>query len=738
MKILSGITSFACLALLSLCVAAQTGVTRHVDPFGGIDNGGDTIPGPSLPFGMVKPGPDTGANQEDSGWGPKGPINGFSQTHVSGTGGGASSGNILLQPTTGEPQASHFESDRDQERGSLGFYGVRLIRYGIDAELTTAARASFYRFTYPKAQEANILFDAGHCLSSGEEWGESQNVTSSSIHVISPTEVSGSSSVRGGWNKQPVPYTVYFYAITDTPASSWGTWRDGKMQPGNTIEAPGDRNLAGAWLSFKTSYKQQVNVKVGISYVSLEQAKQNVLKEIPGFNFEQVHEAAVHAWEEALGRVQIEGATPEQLQLFYTALYHSMLMPVNRTGENPLWRSDEPYYDDFYTIWDTFRATNPLITLLDEKREVEIVRSLVDMYRHEGWIPDGRQGNYNGRVQGGSNGDMVLADAYVKGLKGIDWQTAYGALVTDAEKTPEDQFKEGRGGLEDWHKLGYLTVEGVDRPGSKHMEYAANDFAVATVARGLGKSADYEKYLKRSENWKNLWDADFEDKGFKGFIRPRHRDGSWLSPFGATDSGTFYGNTFYEGDTWTYSLYVPQDVQGLIEKSGGKEHFVARLDAFFNGRFDVTNEPGFLAPYLYIWAGHPEKTAERVREVLTKNFHPGRAGLPGNDDSGAMSSWYAFSAMGIFPNAGQDVYLIGSPIYRRTTITMGNGRTFTIEADNTSADNKYVVAANLNGKPLNQAWFRHTDISDGGKLVLTMSSQPGGWPTGAPPPSASH
>ena len=736
LKILSGAIFFAYLSILPLYTQTQMGVAQYVDTFIGIDNGGDTIPGPSLPFGMVKPGPDTGTNEEDSGWGPKGAINGFSQTHVSGTGGGDSYGNILIQPTSGDPQSSHIESARDEEHGSIGFYGVLLLRYGIHVEITTAARASFYRFTYARAKKANILFDAGHCLSSGEDWGENQSITSSSIHVISPTEVSGFSSVKGGWNKQPVPYTVYFYAITDTPATSWGTWRDGKMHPGNKVEAPGDEDHTGAWLSFKASYQQQVNVKIGISFVSVEQAKQNVLKEIPGFNFEQVHEVAVRAWDQALGKVQIEGATPQQRQLFYTALYHSMLMPVDRTGENPLWKSSEPYYDDFYTIWDTFRATNPLLTLIDEQREIDIVRSLVDMYRHEGWMPDGRQGNYNGRVQGGSDADMVLADAYAKGLKGIDWPTAYKALVNDAENTPDDPFKEGRGDLEDWHKLGYLTIEGTDRPGSKQVEYAANDFAVATVAKGLGKTADYEKYLKRSGNWQNLWDSDFEDNGFKGFIRPRHRDGSWLTPFSANESASFYGDTFYEGNTWTYSLYVPQDVSALMDKCGGKDRFVARLDTFFNGEFDVTNEPGFLTPYLYNWAERPDKAAERVRDILTKDFHPGRGGLPGNDDSGAMSGWYAFNVMGIFPNAGQDVYLIGSPLYRRTVITMDNGRTFTIEADNTSSENKYVVAASLNGKPLNQDWFRHTDISNGGQLVLTMANKPGAWPTGNPPPSA--
>ena len=402
----------------------------------------------------------------------------------------------------------------------------------------------------------------------------------------------------------------------------------------------------------------------------------------------------LEAWNKALGSIEIEGATADQRRIFYSALYRTMLMPVDRTGENPLWHSSEPYYDDFATLWDTFRTNHPLLTLIAPERETSIVRALIDIYRHEGWMPDGRMGNYTGRTQGGSDADFVLADAFVKGLK-VDWTAGYQALLKDAERTPWDQFQEGRGDLEDWRNLGYLSVEGVDRPGSKQMEYAANDYAVAEVAKGLGKMADYHKYLARSGNWKNLWDKELSDEGFSGFIRPRHDDGSWLTPFTARDSGSWFGHTFYEGDSWTYSLFVPQDVRGLIEMAGGKERFVARLDQFFPTHFDMGNEPGFLTPYLYIWAGRHDKTAERVREILSKAFTTARNGLPGNDDSGAMSSLYVFGVLGIFPNAGQDVYLIGSPFYPVSTIHLAGGKVFRIEARDASPENKYVVAASF-------------------------------------------
>jgi predicted alpha-1,2-mannosidase len=575
----------------------------------------------------------------------------------------------------------------------------------------------------------------GHLLLASVQHGESQFLTASNVYVVSPTVVEGSSSVTGGWNKQPNTYTVYFYARTDTPAASWGTWRDDVLQPGNRSLSDGPKSKSGAWFSFAAH--KPVLMKIGISFVSVEQARKNLDTEIPGFDFAATQAATVAKWNKALGTVDIKGTTPEQRQIFYTALYHTMMQPTDRTGENPLWTSNEPFYDDYYAIWDIFRTSGPLLTLIAPQRETDIVRALVDLYRNEGWLPDARSGNYNGRTQGGSNAEFMLTDAYVKDLKGIDWQTAYKAEVQDAEATPTDPEEEGRGGIQDWLKLGYVSVEGFDKPTSTSVEYAANDFEVALLAKGLGKTADYNKYLQRSANWKNLWDADMSEGGFKGFIRSRHRDGSWLTPFTAMDSCSWNGKTFYEGNSWTYSFFVPQDVATLIKMMGGPETFVSRLDAFFAvpGRYDVGNEPGFLNPYLYNWAGRPDKTASHVRQIIADSYHAGRSGLPGNDDSGAMSSWFAFGQMGIFPNAGQDVYVIGSPAYAETTLHLADGKDFVIEAKNLTAENIYVTAATLNGKPLDRSWLRHREIVPGGRLVLTMSSKPGHWGETDLPPS---
>jgi predicted alpha-1,2-mannosidase len=739
MKLFARLTAVF-LPVLFLAPLSHGQFARSVDPLLGVSGGGNVFPGPVVPFGMIKPGPDMVApegHDPNAGWNAEGAIRGFSQTHVSGTGGGDKYGNILVQATTGEVTPLDSASPRAEEKASAGLYSVSLARYGVGVEITAARRSAIYQLRYPVGAKANLLFDVGHFLLSGMRTGERQSLVASEIKVLSPMELAGSTSITGGWNKQPNAYTVYFYARTDTPAASWGTWLEGDLQPGGRSVDGAAQSRSGAWLTFANKAGRPVLMKIGISFISVEQARRNLAAEIPGFDFAATHAAAVAKWNHVLGKIELKGATAEQEQIFYTAIYHTMLMPTDRTGENPLWKSAEPYYDDYYAIWDIFRTSAPLLTLIAPEREVAIVRSLVDIYRHEGFLPDARSGNYNGRTQGGSNAEFMITDAYVKGLKGIDWATAYAAELHDAEVPPADHFKEGRGGLDDWRTLGYVSLEGSDRPGSVHMEYAADDFEIALLAKGLGRTEDYKKYLARSGNWKNLWDSDFADGGFQGFIRPRHRDGSWFEPFTAMDFCTWGGKTFYEGNSWTYSTFVPQDVASLIAKSGGPQKFVDRLDAFFSVpfRYDVGNEPGFLAPYLYNWAGRPDKTAEHVRAIIAKSYHAGPNGLPGNDDSGAMSSWYAFGQIGIFPNAGQDIYLIGSPAFAQTTLHLAGGKNFVIEARALSEENIYVAAATLNGKALDRAWLRHKEIAAGGRLVLTMSKTPGHWGEHDLPPS---
>jgi predicted alpha-1,2-mannosidase len=363
---------------------------RFVDPFLGVDGGGNTFAGATLPYGMLKAGPDTGNNRANSGWTADQPINGFSQTHVSGTGGGAKYGNILVQPTTGTVTPADMASARTNERATAGFYGVKLTRYDVDVAIASARRSAIYQFVYPASDKSNLLFDMGHCLTATKQFGEDQEITTSAMTIVSPTELSGSTTVTGGWNKQPNTYTVYFYAILDTPATSFGTWLNGTMSPGSKAQSAVQNGLSGAWMTFPTRAGQVVKMKLGISFLSVVQAKANLKAEIPGFDLSVVRTQAEKVWDQALSTVSIEPTGKEDEVQFYTAIYHTMLMPTDRTGENPLYISAQPYYDDYYTIWDTFRSSSPLLTLIAPQRQTDMVRALVDIYRHEGWLPDGR------------------------------------------------------------------------------------------------------------------------------------------------------------------------------------------------------------------------------------------------------------------------------------------------------------------------------------------------------------
>jgi predicted alpha-1,2-mannosidase len=475
---------------------------------------------------------------------------------------------------------------------------------------------------------------------------------------------------------------------------------------------------------------------VGISFLGEDKACANLHAEIPTWSLEAVRAAAAARWNDALRRIQIEGATDEDKRIFYTALYHCHLMPTDRTGENPKWRSAEPSYDDYYAIWDTFRTLHPLLTLIQPERQRDMVRSMIDIFRHDGYLPDGRSGNDNGRTQGGSNGDVVLADAYVKGLTGIDYETAYRAMLKDAEVEPPDPVKEGRGGLADYLHKGYVSMAH-ERSASRTVEYANDDWAIAQVARGLGRTADFERLKRRAEGWKNLWDPTLEASGVRGFIRPREADGRWHTPFSVFDEGSWHG-FFYESTAWEYSLYAPQDVRALIALSGGAEPFLRRLDVLFDGgHFHIDNEPAFFCPYLYLWIGRADRAADRLRETLASRFHAGPDGLPGNDDSGATSAWYLWGALGLYPNAGQDVYLIGSPIFPRATLLLEHGKRIVLEAKRTSPTARYVRSLTVNGKPWDRAWLRHADLKDGATLVFEMGDQPSAWPSGTPPPSMS-
>lgn len=710
-------------------------LTRNVDPFIGVDWGGNTFIGSAIPYGLVKVGPDMATfdgRRSGFGYSSSGVILGFSHLHLSGAQG--KYGNILVAPVTGPLDLGDIKTPRTDEVNHVGYYATKLTRYDVKAELTSSRRVGFHRYTFPASQEAHLTVNLASILSEGTDW-QAQKFLGAEVHLTSDHEAQGVSRVTGGWNRGG-EYKVYFYMVLDTPARSIETWTGKTLSFGKDVTV-GANTPIGATFDFTTKANQVIQAKVGISFISSEQAKQNVQQEIPAWNFAAVRKAAAALWNTELAKLSLSGESDSERRQLYTAMYHIMLMPTDRTGENPGWQSSEPYYDDYYCIWDTYRSSSPLLTLISPDRQRDIVRSLVDIYRHTGYMPDARSGNDNGRTQGGSNANVVVADAYVKGLKGIDYETAFAAMVHDAEVPPSDAQKEGRGGLKDYNERGFVTLAD-ERSGSRTAEYSYDDFAISEVACGLSKTKEAELYAGRAHNFEHLWDKDMTVQGFKGFMRPRNPDGSWAPPY-LVVRGT-WPDFFYEGDIWTYSIYAPQDMRRLITMAGGNEEFIHRLDwTFLRGHFDVTNEPGFLLPVLYNYALRPDKTADVVHMVLEKAFTDSRAGIPGNDDSGAMSSWLIFSTLGIFPIAGQDVYLISTPSIPDASLNLGNGKTLHIVARNLDGNglNRYVQSATLNGIDLPNAWFRHGQIKDGATLVLTMGSAPSRWGTTVPPPSMS-
>jgi predicted alpha-1,2-mannosidase len=706
-----------------------------------------------MPFGLVKLGPDMrefheseGYHHTNSGYTTQDNfLYGFSHVHVSGTGGGGKYGNILLAPFTGNLNLQNYGTPIANEKALLGYYSITSKKYNVQSELTATNSVGFHQYTFPKTTKAGVLIDAGHFIRQGISFGEVQEFIGSEVKINSPTEIEGYNRVRWGWNKGGA-YTVYFYAVFDTKASSFATWKNNELHPDKKEEFDSNEKT-GAVFYFNTTNNQTIKVKVGISFVSSQKAKQNILDELNHWDFEKTRSQLNTTWNNYLSRIDVKSSNDTLKKMFYTGLYHSFLMPVNRTTENPLWKSSktEPYYDDFYAIWDTYRTVHPLITLIDETKEVEIVNSLLSIYKHENYLPDARSGNSNGRTQGGSNADIVIADAYTKGLKGIDYEIALKSMLKDAEVPPGDnEQKEGRGGLIDYNNIGYVSTA-FERSGSRTIEYSNCDWAIAQVANGLLHKSVFEKYKNGANKWQNLWNKEIAYKGFNGFIMPKDRNGNWTKDLDILSVGS-WNDYYYESNPWEYSLSIPHDVNKLIELCGGKKIFVDRLDTTFNVNckvnwgsclYNVANEPGFLTPCLYIWAGRPDKTSEVVRKIIKKFYSTQRGGLPGNDDAGAMSSWLVFHTMGIYPNAGQDVYLITAPHFNSATITMANGKSFEIEAKNLTDKNVYIQSAYLNGIELNQAWFKHTDIKNGGKLLLTMGETPNDWGSNIVPPSLS-
>ncbi len=730
--------------------SANERLSDYIDPQIGSEGLGRVFIGPSAPFGMVRPGPDC-TPSPNSGWLPMPErVDGFAQVHVSGTGGGPKYGNILIQPFSGNLTATKHHAHRLNEEIKPGYYSTTFEESGITTEITTTPRTTAYRISYPSDtpdKPNSLMIDAGFFLGENPvpDSREAQQFVGSEVQVVSDHEIAGYSRIRGGWNNGRA-YTVYFHLSSDTPFSQVATWKGDSITNDPYQYDSGEKT--GALVSFPPG-SDTINVKIGISFISQLKAQRNLISESEGKDFETIHSELLDSWDDMMNRIKLHPSTPADMKrMFYTAFYHTLIMPSDRSGENPLWTDPGvPYYDDFYALWDTYRTSMPLLAIIAPERLCDIVNSLVNIGKRDGYMPDARSGNANGRTQGGSNAEVVIADACVKGIKSIDYEEALKMMLVDATIPPGgNEEAEGRGGLREYISLGYIP-HGIPRAGNRTVEYSLCDFAIYQVAHQLGHDELADRYLKQSESWKNLWRDDYEHDGAKGFIMPRDAEGNWLDeiPFGKskthkptfrytplTFEGPWYtpwwNMFFYEASSWEYSLSIPHDVDGLIEKCGGPKAFDQRLDTFFSKNyFNVNNEPSFLSPCLYHWIGRPDKTADTIRRIIEENYNDSPTGLPGNDDSGAMSSWLMFNLAGIYPNAGHDYYIIHSPLLRSTTFSVGEGKTFSIVADNLSDTNRHIIAATLNGKPYNFSTLRHSDIISGGELRLKMGPKPSGW-----------
>lgn len=695
-------------------------VAKYVRPF--VPNG-RVIPGPMMPWGSVNPGPDT-RNGIISGYNPNEQINGFSQLHVSGTGGRGEYGNFMVSSQIGlTVDSSGHSSPKANEIISCGYYSVDLTRYAIKTEVTPTHHAAIYRFTFPASNDAHLYMDLGANIPGDYQKKDNTNIEKATAGQVNLTP---SSNKMTGWvsligGGVGIPYKIHFCAKFSKAASAFGTNRNKTISPGTTENSVA--NLAdriGGYYKYSTQANEQIIMKIAVSFKSVENAEMLLDKEIPSFNFDSIKTVCTAAWNKELSRILIDGASEDQLKMFYTALYHSMIMPHDRTLDNPKFDTGEPYFDDHYAIWDTWRTLWPLITLIKPSQTARLVRSFVDRFKHNAVIRDvfckGGETDY---MQGGDNVTNIMADAYVKKVEGVDWEVAYQAMerLADGERSA-DYIRNNRG---------ITSVSLTGGPSSKSLEFSYNDFCVSQVARGLGKTAKADMYLNRSMQWERTFNAEHTIDGYKGFIGGLNSDNTW------------FAGSFYEGGNWDYSYFAPHDYARLIALMGGKDVFANRLKwAIDNDKINFANEPSFMTVRSFNYALRPDLTSYAVRQVFARGAGRGYTlqGYPGDEDAGAMSSWYVFSSLGIFPNSGQDVYLINGPLFTKATIQLENGKNIVINGTNASATNMYVQSATLNGAPLNRCWFKHNEIAQGAEFSFTMGANPSSWAfDGTPPPS---
>ena len=699
----------------------------YVNPFIGTGGHGHTFPGATVPFGMVQLSPDTRLEGWDGASGyynSDSVIYGFSHTHLSGTG-ISDYCDILLMPTSGKyylnsgyktgsdnGYASRFR--KKTEKASPGYYTVKLEDYDIDVELTATKRAGFQKYTFLNNKKAFVTLDLTH----------RDKVLASSFRLINAYEAEGLRRSQSWAKDQYIYYFIRFnrpvkqlyLAVNDTLAA-------------HQTQARG-RNIKVAFGFGKLKDGNVLLVKTGISAVSMEGARKNLTKEIPGWAFKAVRKQAREAWNKELGKIQIK-ADKTNKTIFYTALYHTMIAPNLYMDVDGKYRGTDLKIHQakgftnytVFSLWDTFRATHPLYTIIERKRDADFIKTFLHMYENGGQLPVWElAGNYTGTMIG-YHSVSVIADAWVKGIRNFNAEEAFKAMKHSAM---EDHL-----GLASYKKYGYIPADKESESVSKTLEYAYDDWSIAQMAKDLNKPADYKYFIQRAQSYKNLYDPQ------TGFMTPKIH-GLWKYPFNPTEVDFNYT----EANAWQYSFFVPQDVSGLMKLMGGKEKFAEKLDKLFTtnskltgreqpditgliGQYAHGNEPSQQIAYLYDYAGKPWKTQAIVHKILYEMYADKPNGLAGNDDCGQMSAWYVLSAMGFYPvTPGSDIYAIGTPVLNESRINLENGKSFVIKSENLTKENKYIQSAKLNGATYNKSYLTQQTILQGGKLDFVMGSKP--------------
>lgn len=670
---------------------------------------------------------------------------------------------LMVSTGTADTDAQTYASDYDHsfEIATPHYYEADLQSWGIKAEYTVTKDAAFYRFTFPASPHSHLVFSM---KSDAKLAVVGNNVVQGSERIYGPLD-------KGSGSKGET--REYFYAVFSRPLDSWQTWRGTQLS--HSAEQAGDG--VGYVSNSATSAGEKLEVRVGISYISVAQARRNLEQQIPDWDFARVKRNARAVWNQALGRVAVTGGTEKQRIIFYTALYHALQRMTDITEDGRYFSGYDhkvhnadghPFYVDDGT-WDTFRSMHPLQLLLNARRQEDMIRSYLRMYEQTGWMPSFPSVAGEQPVMIGHHADEIILDDYEKGFRDFNVEEAYEAMkknATQASMLPWTRGPMTRLGREYLQKgffpaLAYGEKETVPEVTDERrqavsvtLENAYDDWCVAQLAKALGKTADAAYFLKLAHNYENVFNPAI------GFMAPKSADGKWVAHFDPKlGGGQGARDYFTEVDAWLYTFNVQYDVAGLIHLMGGRDQFNARLDQLFVEQYgtskykflsqfpDATgliglyaqgNEPSFHIPYLYDFSGQPWKTQRRVREIMSLWYGDGPRGIPGDDDGGETSSWYVLSALGFYPVCpGSPVYEIGSPIFARSVIQMGNGKDFTIVANHVSARNKYIQSATLNGHPLDKPWFRQSDIANGATLVLQMGDTPnlewGSGPDDAPP-----